>query len=323
MQLLDASLPFVAAVRIWLTNHSPYVRPSTLRIYKQYAGRLVDFFGQLPLKEFHVGHLRAYQRHRLERCAPHRINGEVISVLGPVLKEANLWHRIGDVYRPLPVPKKKVRQNMSPEEERRLIAIALDASKPRRLLAGHCLIIMANTGMGFGELRHLKREDVILNESKPFVTVNEGTKNDFRIRTIPLNWLALRSMRWLLHRWEDMGGSEPVEYILPRHARRGEDPKAKFMQPMEGIQQAAKGILKEAGLASMVIYDMRSHFGTKLLSDPNVSDQLFGEIFGHSDTRTRDRYSKQRMEKKSVAIDKLCLEEAPTSRLIAFPGGRK
>jgi hypothetical protein len=68
---------------------------------------------------------------------------------------------------------------------------------------------------------------------------------------------------------------------------------------------------------------MRSHFGTKLLADPDVSDQMFQEIFGHSNTRTRDRYSKQRIEKKAIALDKLCLEEEPRIRLIAFPGGRK
>jgi hypothetical protein len=28
---------------------------------------------------------------------------------------------------------------------------------PRRRLAGHCLIALANTSMGFGELRHIRR----------------------------------------------------------------------------------------------------------------------------------------------------------------------
>jgi len=326
MQALDSSLPFSVAAQIWITNHSVYIRPSTLRVYRQYAKALSEFFGELTLKDFHVGHVRAFQRHRSEACCAVRVNGEVSAVLAPILKEANVWQRIKDVYRPLPALKKKVRQNMSPEEERRLLAVALDASKPRRLLAGHCLVVMANTGMGFGEMRHLKREDVLLNEDTPIITVNEGTKNDFRIRTIPLNWLSLRSMRWLLHRWEDLGGSEPTHYILPHYAHRVDKrapSKPEFNRPMEGIYGAARKILKEAGLQGFVIYDMRSHFGTKLLSDPNVSDQMFQEIFGHSDTRTRDRYSKQRIEKKAVAITKLCLDQEPSSRLISWPGGKK
>jgi hypothetical protein len=60
---------------------------------------------------------------------------------------------------------------------------------------------MANTSMGFGELRHLRRQDVFLTEDPPFAEVNGGTKNDFRIRSIPLNFLALRSIRWILGRF--------------------------------------------------------------------------------------------------------------------------
>jgi hypothetical protein len=64
-----------------------------------------------------------------------------------------------------------------------------------------CLVVMANTSMGFGELRHLRRQDVFLTEDPPFAEVNGGTKNDFRIRSIPLNFLALRSIRWILGRF--------------------------------------------------------------------------------------------------------------------------
>jgi integrase len=334
MQLLDGSLPFSTASQIWLGNHGVYIKPSTLRVYRQYAGALNAFLGDIALSEIHVGHVRGFQRWRSEKACPTRVNAEVSSVLAPILKEINTWKaKIADVYRPLPVPKTKVRQNMSEEEERRLIAIALDAEKPRRLLAGHCLILMANTGMGFGELRFLRRDDVVLNEARPIVTVNEGTKNDYRIRTIPLNWIALRSMRWILRRWENLGGSEPTQYILPHHAHRPEEERKAaghkrksppdFTQPMGHIYRAARGILKEAGLGHMDPYDMRSHFGTKLLSDPTVSDQMFQEIFGHGNTRTRDRYSKQRIEKKAVALDTLCLEQEPKVKLLLFSGGRK
>lgn len=333
MQLLEASLSFVAAVDIWLGNHAPYIKRSTLRVYRQYARVLADFFGEVPIGKIHIGNVRGFQHWRLQAAGPLRCNAEVSSVLVPILKEINLWRSISDVYRPLPVPKRKIRQNMSETEERRLMAVALDSSKPRRLLAGHCLIIMANTGMGFGELRHLKREDVLLNEDRPIVTVNGGTKNDYRIRTIPLNFFAKRSMKWVLHRWEDLGGSEPDQYILPHHARRSADEQKSpghnrksppiFTEPMGHIYRAAREILKEASLSHLDPYDMRSHFGTKLLADPDVSDQMFQEIFGHSNTRTRDRYSKQRIEKKAVAIDRLCLDVEPKVRLLSFPGGRK
>ena len=222
---------------------------------------------------------------------------------------------IAKLYRPLPMPKTKVRQNMSEEEERRLLKVALDPKMPRRLLAGHCLVVMANTSMGFGELRHLRRQDVFLTEDPPFVEVNGGTKNDFRIRSIPLNFLALRSMRFIVKRWEDMGGSEPVHYILPHHARRTAQEKAQpghagagplFTEPMAHIYRAARGILKDAGLAHLDPYDMRSHAITKLLSNPEVSDQMYTEIVGHVGDAMKRRYSKRRMEKKRGAMDAMC-----------------
>jgi hypothetical protein len=169
--------------------------------------------------------------------------------------------------------------------------------------------------MGFGELRHLRRQDVFLTEDPPFVEVNGGTKNDFRIRSIPLNFLALRSMRFIMKRWEDMGGSEPEHYILPHHARRTAQEKAQpghagagpiFTEPMAHIYRAARGILKDAGLDHLDPYDMRSHAITKLLSDPNVSDQMYTEIVGHVGNAMKRRYSKQRMEKKRGAMDAMC-----------------
>jgi hypothetical protein len=104
-------------------------------------------------------------------------------------------------------------------------SVSLSPKMPRRLLAGHCLVVMANTSMGFGELRHLRRQDVFLTEDPPFIEVNAG-KNDYRLRSIPLNFLALRSIRWIVKRWEGMGGSDPDQYILPHHARRTDQEKA-------------------------------------------------------------------------------------------------
>jgi hypothetical protein len=200
--MLTRSMPFDQAAPLWLVDHAQYIKPGTLRVYKQHVKTLCGFFQCIPLDQIQISNIRAFQRERLAHASPAVVNMEIRSVMIPMMKEVELWQRIEPVYRTVPEPKKKVRQSMSDEEERRFLAVALDASKPRRLLGGHCLVVMENTSMGFGELRHLKREDVILNEDIPFVTVNEGCKNDFRIRTIPLNWMALRSMKWILRRWE-------------------------------------------------------------------------------------------------------------------------
>jgi hypothetical protein len=122
-------------------------------------------------------------------------------------------------------------------------------------------------------------------------------------------------MRWIVKRWEKIGGSDPGQYILPHHARRTpqqkEDPSHTgagplFTEPMGQIYRAARAILKDAGLAHLDAYDMRSHTITKLLSDPNVSDQMYTEIVGHVGAAMKRRYSKQRMENKRGAMDAMC-----------------
>jgi hypothetical protein len=122
-------------------------------------------------------------------------------------------------------------------------------------------------------------------------------------------------MRFIVKRWEGMGGSEPEHYILPHHARRTAQEKAQpghsgagpiFTEPMAHIYRAARGILKDAGLAHLDPYDMRSHAITKLLSNPEVSDQMYTEIVGHVGNAMKRRYSKQRMDKKRGAMDAMC-----------------
>jgi hypothetical protein len=192
------------ALAIWFDQHKTYIRGATVRTYSQYIKTLSDFFRSKPLSKVGVTEVRSYQAWRGQTCGATRVNGE-LSALQMCMKEADLWDRIAKLYRPLPVPKTRVRQNMSEEEERRFLRVAFDPKMARRLLAGHCLVVMANTSMGFGELRNLRRQDVFLADDPPFVEVNGGTKNDFRIRSIPLNFLALRSLRWIIRRWEKLG----------------------------------------------------------------------------------------------------------------------
>lgn len=315
---ITKKMPTDQALSVWVSQHSTYIGRGTLRTYRQYIVALQRFFQAIPLGEVGIGNIRAYQHERHQTCVATRVNAE-LSNLQMCMREADLWDkRIAPLYRPLPVPKTKVRQNMSEEEERRLLAVAF--TDPRRRLAGHCLITMANTSMGFGELRHLRRCDVYLGDDPPFVEVNGGSKNDYRIRSIPLNFLALRSMRWIVQRWEELGGSDTESYILPHRARRTKEQQLQpghqarppiFDEPMGHIYRAARAILKDAGLAHLDPYDMRSHAITKLLSDPKVSDQMYTEIVGHVGDAMKRRYSKQRMENKKIAMDAMCKKQLP------------
>ena len=329
------SLLFSVAADEWIVAQALYLRPSTIECYRDYLKPLNEFFGALPVREIHIGHVRSYQEERSKKVSGRVINAGMRSAFIPILRASNCWKHLADQYKRLPEVDERVRQNMDEEEERRLIAIALDASHPRRLLAGHCLIVMYNVGFGFGELRYLRRKDVVFDVQYPFVTTNaKYVKNKFRVRTVPMNWLALRSMRWIVHRWEDLGGTDPEQYILPHAAKRTPEERKTgnhrrthppdFTRPMDHIYRAARAILKEAGLGHMDPYDMRSTFITKIMNNPEASDQMVKEITGRSrNSRVNDRYSNQQLAKKAVVTDKLAIDPEPRIRLIAFPGGRR
>src|SRR6185503_20409555 len=85
--MLTRSTPFTEAAWLWLDDHSPYIKPGTLRVYRQYALSLSRFLGPIPLEQIHIGNIRAYQRERSLKACPARINAEVIAVMVPVLKE--------------------------------------------------------------------------------------------------------------------------------------------------------------------------------------------------------------------------------------------
>lgn len=325
MYPLNAREPFPAAARLWLKSHSVYIRKSTQKGYNQNIATLEKFLGEIPLCNIRNGTIRSFQEWRSATAGPTRTNIEV-GCLQLILREAGLWKRLKDNYKPLPRSKKKVRQNMSEKQVIRFFDVCFLKSK--RLLAAHCLIVMMYTSMGFGELRRLRRKDVLLEFEPPYVSINGDTKNDYRIRTVPLNRLALKSMRWIIRRWEKLGGDHEEQFILPHRAEnRGEPPQ--FDIPMGHIYRGARGILNDAGLGHLDPYDMRSQFITNVLEDPECSDQMYSELAGHSprDKQMRMRYSRQRLEKKAAITDKLCAfaERMPAERVgfTVIAGGKQ
>lgn len=308
MYSLSAREPFGAAARIWYASHSVYIRKNTQRSYLQYIAKLEEFLQQIRLKDIRPGTLREYQTWRAKSACGDRVRCEIVC-LQMILQEAGLWKNLKDTYRPPPRNERRVRQNMSPAEEQRFLRACV--SKPSRLVAGHCLRVMMNTSAGFGELSQVKRKEVIFDGPEPIIIVKGGAKNEYRIRSITLNRIALESMRWIVHRWEDLGGSSLDEYVLPHRSRNGSG--TQFNVPMGHIYNAAKLILAEAGLPHMVPYDMRSCAITKILSDPECSDQMYEELCGHSTAskEIRMRYSQQRLKKKAEITAKLCLYDEP------------
>ncbi len=112
----------------------------------------------------------------------------------------------------------------------------------------------------------------------------------------------MHSFKFLIERWKKAGGTKADQYLLYHRAQR-RHAEIDFYQPQGHIYRASREIFKEAGLAHLDPYDMRSHAITKLLSNPKLSDQTAQEIAGHISKKMQNRYSKQRLETKKNALD--------------------
>lgn len=306
---LDSSLPFNVAARQWLDEHRRYIRPSTVAGYEKMLKVLGAFFGATPLDQIGIPEIRRFQEERKAVAGAYLINGQ-LSALQQILKQAGLWKHLDEFYKPLRVPPRKAGHSLTAEDEKRLREVAM--SKPKWRLAGHCMIVMLSTTMGFGELRRLRRGDVDME--KRCVTVREGAKNIYRERTIPLNSSAFESMTWILDRWKKLGGSGKDDYILPHYRRRtpeerqGKGHRASrtpvdFNVPMGHVHRAFRSIRDAAGLSHFRLYDCRVQAITKLLSNPAVSPQVSKEIAGHISQAMQDRYSIQQFDTKKAALE--------------------
>jgi integrase len=298
-------LTFSGAFDAWLEQHKRYIKPNTLRSYLCARKPLVEFLGDVLVRDVRLDHLRQYQDKRSERACNTKVNYE-LSALQQVMKEAGCWDAIAKLYKPLRVPKSRAGHSLSVDEEQRLRAIAFQ--KPKWRLAAHCMTVMLSTTMGFGELRYIRRRDVDLQ--RRCVVVRDGAKNDHRDRTIPLNAAAYESMSWLIERWTKLGGRQESEFILPHRPRVRKGPWL-MDEPMTAIRSAFENIRKEAGLPHFRVYDCRVQAITKLLSNPAVSPQVSREIAGHISQAMQDRYSIQQYDTKKAALEAM---EAPDAR---------
>jgi len=301
-----SDLTIADAGQIWLKEHSRYIKLRTQYDYRQYLKTLSQFFS-MPLKEIHIGTIRLYQDERRHSAGASRINME-LSCLQQILKEAKLWPAIAEFYRPLPVSMRGSGRSASKEDQQKLLEIAF--SNRRRILAAHCIRIMLRGGVGFGELRRVKKGDVDLKE-RCFEIV-EGAKNKDRERSIPLGDEALASMAWIMERFEALGGNHHGQeaYILPHCSSRRNGPRD-FTKPMLSIKKAWEGIRKEAiaqigpHMAKFRIYDCRVTAVTKALASGKVSIHTAEKLFGHVSQAMQRRYYKPGKDVMRAAIDVL------------------
>jgi integrase len=309
-----ASLTLSAAAPIWLDSHQAHVAQSTLKDYKQCIRSLLPFFSDIRLRSIRFEHFERYQRRRLagegwkRKAGPSRINHE-LNTLSQILNRAGLWEPIARLYKPLPLPRPNIGRALEPEDAERLYRIA--SSNPRWLVAYCCALISVNSTADGSALRFLRLKNIHLDAAE--FDIEEGEKNRYRLRTLPLNESALWAMKKLIERAKEKGATEPDHYLLPHRARNGGqgfDPT----RPMFAWRGAWIQMREAAKLPKLRFKDLRHTAITDLLEDENVSERTVIDLAGHVGRAMLERYSHIRMKTKRAAVDALTKVEMEPER---------
>ena len=232
---------------------------------------------------------------RMVRAGASLINREV-SVLQQMLKRIGRWAEIAQHYQALPMPKESPHRALTPIEEDRLYRVG--SSNPKWEVAYCCFVLAINTTAHWSELRHIRLCDV--DDAERTFWVNQG-KNEGRRRNEPMNGTAWRAMQHLLKRAKSLGCAEGGHFLIPFQIARGNyDPS----RPAVTCRTALRQILTAAGV-QISFYSFRHHAITKLLENPDVSDETVEAIAGHVSERMKKRYSHTRLHVKRAAVEAL------------------
>jgi hypothetical protein len=91
---------FSAAGATWFAEHQEQIKRRTKYAYSNALRSLDKFFGQKPIDEIALVHLRMYQQLRSTEVSAHAVNRE-LGVLQQVLRKFGFWAHLQGHYRQL------------------------------------------------------------------------------------------------------------------------------------------------------------------------------------------------------------------------------
>jgi integrase len=302
---IQPSMTLLAAGPIWLEAKRPYVCERTLRDYGEYLKRLREMFASIRLEQITIDAIRNYQLARRMKAGPSRTNQET-NVLSQILRHAGLWSRLEPNYKPFPLSVEKKGRALSEEEEYRLFTIG--ALNPNWAVCYNVALLSAHTACGPGEIRHLRLKDVSLGDEgkNGWIRIREeSAKNQYRMRTIPLDRQALQAVEALLRIAKERGSHAENHYLIPFRPKKGTyDPT----RCVTAFKTAWTEMTAAADLEGLRMYDLRHHALTRLAE--KVPEQVVLKIAGHvSQQMLRKVYAHVRDNAVTDAINCLSRED--------------
>lgn len=327
-----ADLPVAEAFEIWFAARLEgttretsvrYIAKSSERTYREYARALSVFFGSLPLRKIHDGHIREFQDARsiaksdlwTRRAGRNRIRKEV-DILIRLMKAADVWDdNLKKHYSRLPREFSEIRRTLEPGQQAHLLKVM--ASRPEWEWILHYTVLALSTCMSPFELRSIRLRDI--DDTHRVINIPpQASKNQHRNRTIPLEEYALRSLYFLKERARRYGAFKPEHYLFPfgignRHVPNPEKPMTSC-----GLRDAWRTIRKVAGFAKLRPYDLR-HMAVTNMAEQGVPIHTIMAFAGHISWKMQQHYVSISVQAQREVTEAMPTIDLPAKPVLHFP----
>lgn len=214
----------------------PEIAAPTRSFYTAKGANLLAGLGNVLVAEIGQASIDSYIRQREKARASLR---HEIAMLRAVLRwAAERGHRVQSFRARLPPVTVKAGRALTPQQ------VATLAARPRNAVFGHCIMVLAYTGLRIGELLSMRREQLDLEAgTMRLVSTRRGRTSELQESILPISEPARAAFAALA------GGLPPGEHVVPFRDRRLLN---------RAIARAAKG----AGLGRVTPHTLRHTFCT-------------------------------------------------------------
>jgi integrase len=322
---LSADMTFRQAVEAFQTSRAApeeakrrsarYVSERTWRGDRDKFSRLAIFFGDIPLRQIHIGHLRSYQQARLRGdgftrkvskdrivvsiACPTTINKE-LAHLERLLRLAGLWTpELDRFYKPFQDRERDIPKSLSFDEQERFLEIA--ALKPEWSVVYWYSLLALDLTWSTDEMRTIRQGECNLNYNVIGVNRDFG-KNKYRRRETEIcSADAVWALQQLVRRSIKLVGEGSDKFVFPIRRHKG---KYDGDVPMSstGLRKHFEEIREAAGVPWFCLNGWR-HTAATRLAEAGVPIAIIMARMGHCNPAMTAHYTHISKQAERLAIN--------------------